>query len=163
MGALGCSCVMVQLALMRESLGAFAGNELVLGLVLGLWLLLMGVGAALGHWVAARKDSRASFEWLLILVAVLPPLQVFGLRVLRNVVFLRGAAVGMPETAAAVLVLLVPYCLAAGCALALGCLLLRQEEGVEGVGRGYLADSVGSIAGGALFSFLLVRWFDHAR
>ena len=29
---------MTQLALMRELLGAFSGNEMVLGVVLGLWL-----------------------------------------------------------------------------------------------------------------------------
>ena len=48
-GALGVSCVMTQLALMRELLGAFSGNELVLGVVLGNWLLLMGIGAWLGR------------------------------------------------------------------------------------------------------------------
>ena len=40
---------MTQLALMRELLGAFCGNEMVLGVVLGLWLLLMGIGAWLGR------------------------------------------------------------------------------------------------------------------
>ena len=38
-GALGVSCVMTQLALMRELLGAFSGNEMVLGVALGLWLV----------------------------------------------------------------------------------------------------------------------------
>ena len=44
-GALGGSCVMTQPALMRELLGAFAGNEMVLGVALGLWPLLMGIDA----------------------------------------------------------------------------------------------------------------------
>jgi len=161
MGALGCSCVMAQLTLMRESLSAFSGNEMVLGVVLGLWLLLMGVGAALGRLFAPRTEACPAFEWLLILTALLPPLQIFALRSLRNVVFLRGAAVGLTETIAAVLVLLLPYCLAAGCALTLGCVLLMREEGAKGIGHGYIADSVGSIVGGILFSLLLVRWFDH--
>jgi spermidine synthase len=152
---------MAQLALMRESLGAFSGNELVMGVVLGLWLLIMGLGSAMGPLAAARTECRPMFEWLLMLVAVLPPLQVFGLRALRNVVFLRGAAVGVVETVAAIFVLLLPYCLAAGCALTLGCFLLMREEGQRGTGRGYIADSVGGIAGGVLFSFLLVRWLDH--
>ena len=43
-GALGVSCVMTQLALVRELLGVFAGNEMVLGVALGVWLLLMGIG-----------------------------------------------------------------------------------------------------------------------
>jgi len=160
-GALGCSCVMVQLALLREALDAFSGNELVLGVVLGLWMLLMGLGAAVGRPVAARGCSRAVFEWLLMWVALLPLAQVFALRALRNVVFLRGTAVGVSDTVGAVFALLLPYCLPAGCALALGCFLLMSETGMGGIGQGYLADSVGSILGGTLFSFLLVRWFDH--
>ena len=56
--ALGGSCVITQLALMREMLGVFAGNELVLGATLGNWLLLMGLGAALGRWANQFSDPR---------------------------------------------------------------------------------------------------------
>jgi len=38
--ALGASAFITQLVLMRELLSAFAGNELVLGIVLGSWFLL---------------------------------------------------------------------------------------------------------------------------
>lgn len=48
LGVLGFSCVVTQLVLMREMLGFFSGNEMVLGVVLGLWLCLMGFGAWLG-------------------------------------------------------------------------------------------------------------------
>ncbi len=46
--ALGFSAVITQLVLTRELLVAFAGNELSLGITLGNWLLLTGLGAALG-------------------------------------------------------------------------------------------------------------------
>ncbi|HVZ65488.1 MAG TPA: hypothetical protein VG936_13040 [Lacunisphaera sp.] len=49
----GASAMLTQLALLRELLGAVSGNELVLGLALGLWLLLTGVGARLGATDAA--------------------------------------------------------------------------------------------------------------
>src|ERR1039457_6236717 len=57
-GALGVSCVMTQLALMRELLGTFSGNEMVLGVVLGLWLLLMGIGAWLGRTSERCRGHR---------------------------------------------------------------------------------------------------------
>ena len=47
--SLGVSSVITQLALMREMLGAFSGNEMVLGIILGNWLLLTGIGAWLGR------------------------------------------------------------------------------------------------------------------
>jgi len=161
-GALGFSCVMTQLALMRELLGAFSGNELVLGLVLGNWLLLMGIGAWLGRTSDKLRNPLGVLIIAQILLAVLPLLQVFLLRILRNVVFVRGAAVGVSETFPGALILLLPYCLTAGYALTLACLLLTREEGASGIGRVYVADSLGSIGGGVLFSFVLVRFLDHA-
>jgi len=160
-GALGVSCVMTQLALMRELLGAFSGNEMVLGVVLGLWLLLMGIGAWLGRTSDRLRNQLAALAVIQMLVAMLPLAQVFLLRALRNVVFIRGAEVGVTETVGAVFVLLLPYCLVAGYALTLACSILAREEGPAGIGRAYIADSIGSIIGGVLFSFVLVRFFDH--
>jgi spermidine synthase len=160
-GALGVSCVMTQLALMRELLGAFSGNEMVLGVVLGLWLLLMGLGARLGRASGQLRRPLAALAVIQILVAILPLVQVFLLRALRNVVFIRGAAVGVTETVGASFVLLLPYCLVAGYALTLACSILARQEGPSGIGRAYVADSIGSIIGGILFSFVLVRFLDH--
>ena len=153
---------MTQLALMRELLGAFSGNELVLGVVLGNWLLLMGIGTWLGRTSDKLRNPLAVLVVMQILVAVLPLLQVFLLRTLRNVVFVRGAAVGVTETVVSAFILLLPYCLVAGYALTLACSLLAREEGASGIGRVYVADSIGSIVGGVLFSFVLVRFLDHA-
>ncbi len=160
---------MTQLALMRELLAAFSGNEMVLGVVLGLWLLLMGVGAWLGGLVAqagralrsAPVGAGAWLAGLLVATALLPPAQIFLARSLRNVVFTRGADIGVTETLEATFVLLLPYCLAAGGALSLGCASLARDQGAKGIGRGYTADSAGSLAGGLLFSLVLVRCLDH--
>jgi spermidine synthase len=160
-GVLGVSCVMTQLALMRELLGAFAGNEMVLGVVLGLWLLLMGIGAWLGRFSERLRNPLATLVIIQMLVAVLPLVQVLLLRALRNVVFIRGAAVGVTETVGAVFVLLLPYCVVAGYALTLACAILARQQGPAGIGRAYVADSIGSIIGGILFSFVLVRSLDH--
>jgi spermidine synthase len=160
-GGLGVSCVMTQLALMRELLGAFAGNEMVLGVALGLWLLLMGIGAWLGRSSDKLRNPLATLAVIQVLVAVLPLAQVFLLRTLRNVVFIRGAAVGVTETVGATFVLLLPYCVVAGYALTLACAILSRQQGPAGIGRAYVADSIGSIIGGLVFSFVLVNSFDH--
>ncbi len=159
--ALGVSCVMTQLALMRELLGAFSGNELVLGVVLGNWLLLMGAGASLGRWAERLQHPVDGLVLMQILVAILPMGQVFAVRALRNVVFVRGSEVGVTGTVLSTLVLLAPYCLVAGFMLALACSIFFRGGFASGAGRVYVADSLGSIAGGVLFSFVLVRWLDH--
>jgi spermidine synthase len=159
--ALGVSCVITQLALMREMLGVFAGNELVLGVVLGNWLLLMGLGASLGRWASRWEHSPGLLIGLLLFTAVVPPLQIVALRGLRQFVFLRGEAIGVVGTVLASLLVLLPYCLAAGFFLVLACGALAGRGAAVGAGRVYAMDSLGSVAGGALFSFVLVRWLDH--
>ncbi len=163
-GALGVSCVMTQLVLMRELLCAFAGNELVLGVILGDWLLLMGLGAGVAR-VAYRLGCPATaFIWGQILVAVLPPIQVFAVRALRDIVFVRGSDVGLVGSSLGSFILLAPFCLVSGSLLPLACNLVSREsvgtQRASGLGRVYVADSLGSVAGGALFGFVLVWWLE---
>lgn len=159
--ALGVSAFVTQLVLMRELLAAFAGNELVLGIVLGSWFLLTGLGTTLRRLLPA---GRTPVPWLVVgqwLVALAPPASVVALRLLRNVVFVRGAEVGPAETVAATLVLLTPYCLTTGALLTAATRLMADRQGVRSVGLVYSLDSLGGIAGGLLFTFVLVAWLDH--
>ena len=200
-GALGVSSVMTQLALMRELLCAFAGNEMVLGIALGLWLLLTGLGTSLGRTADKLRHPLAVLFTVQIFIAIIPLAQVFAVRALRNVVFVRGAEVGVTGTVLSAAVLLLPFCLVAGYTLTLACSILAHipntadtfgvpsrpagrlhdactteppDPGYAGgfaearggtpnraAGRVYVADSLGSVAGGALFSFVLVRFLDH--
>jgi spermidine synthase len=201
--------VMTQLALMRELLCAFAGNEMVLGIALGLWLLLTGLGTSLGRTADKLRNPLAVLFTAQIFIAVIPLAQVFAAHALRNVVFVRGAEVGVTGTVLSAAVLLLPFCLVAGYTLTLACSILARiltpppgsiaESGApisesartgdslrtlpnrslalrgqcqdapilnrcgdaSGAGRVYVADSLGSVAGGALFSFVLVRFLDH--
>ncbi len=161
LAGLGMASVMTQLALMRELLCAFAGNEMVLGIALGLWLLLTGLGTALGRTADKLRNPLAVLFIAQIFIAVIPLAQVFAVRALRNVVFVRGAEVGVTGTVLSAVVLLLPFCLVAGYTLTLACSILNRRGDASGVGRVYVADSLGSVAGGALFSLVLVRFLDH--
>jgi len=158
---LGISAIITQLTLMRELLSAFGGNEMVLGIVLGNWLLLTGLGSYLGRTAARLKRPVNFLLAAQILVAVLPIASVFALRALRNVVFVRGAMVGITETVASCFVLLLPYCLISGYLLTLTCGLLARRAGPESIGQVYFLDNIGDILGGVAFTFVLVRLFDH--
>ena len=129
-GAVGAASVITQLALLREMLGTFAGNELALGIMLGNWLLLTGLGA----WLGRKSDKLHHREtvWVagLVLVAVFPLMQLVLLRLLRNVVFLPGATLGVGEIFAGSFVLLLPFCLGTGFLLTLACGLTGDIGGV---------------------------------
>jgi spermidine synthase len=160
-GGLGATAIMAQLALLRELVSAFSGNELVFGVALGSWLLLTGIGAWLGRLATARLPPEPVIVAGLAAAAVLPLAQVAAVRVLRDVVFTRGAAVGVPETVLGCTAVLLPFCLLAGGLFPVACALLARNAGSASLGRVYVAETLGGIAGGAAFSFFLVPQFDH--
>ena len=102
---------------------------------------------------------------------------VFLLRWLRNVVFLRGAEVGVTETVAACFVLLAPYCLVTGYVLTVACTVgpaSRELPPVaerppiamgglfaSSIGRVYLLDNLGNVLGGLAFLIVLAHLFNH--
>ena len=157
---LGVSALVTQILVLREFFNVFAGNELILGLVMGSWLLIVGVGALLGGRVA-RSGRRLGWLGLAqVGIALLPLVMVAGIRLSKGM-FLPGLAPGLGTTFATALVTLLPYCLLAGAALVLAAALLGEES--EAVGRAYVLDTAGSIAGGLLFSFVLVFAFTPVR
>jgi spermidine synthase len=160
-GSLGASAFATQVALMREFLGCFAGNELVFGIVLGSWMLLTGLGAAWARHSPRLANPLAVFLAGQMLVALWPIAAVFALRALWNVVFVRGAAAGVTETVLNSLVLLAPYCLAAGYLLTLACLLCGEHRGGESLAAVYFCDCIGGVAGGVAVSCALACWLDH--
>ncbi len=156
--ALGVAAVVTQLALLREMLSVFTGNELVLGIVLGNWLLLTGLGTALGRTAHRLRQPLRVLTGMQVLIAILPLLQVVALRTLRDVVFLPGAQIGVMGTLTGSFVVLAPFCLVSGYMLTLACAVLAERDEI---GRVYVADNLGSILGGALFSLVLVMLLDH--
>jgi spermidine synthase len=167
-GALGFSSAVTQLVLLRELLSVVQGNELVLGLVLGNWLALTGLGAWFERWRGRARRGMgmaggARLNGLLVWVALVPLTQVGFLRVGWDRLFLHGTTPGLAGTLLATLLLLAPYCLVSGAMLARACAAGsgtgRQEAGAV-VGNVYVADSLGSLLGGAVFAFG-VAWLDH--
>jgi spermidine synthase len=165
---LGFSSVITQLVMIRELLCVYQGSELVVGVILGNWLFLSGLGAWLGRTLHPRLPgpvgSSVGLTVLagLLLIAFLPVASVIALRFLRNVLFLRGAVVGITGTIWSSLGLLLPFCVLSGLLLTVACWLGSDDgEAVSGMRRVYIADSLGSLAGGLMFTFVWVRLLDH--
>jgi spermidine synthase len=159
--SLGASAVVAQLTLMRELLGAFSGNELIFGIVLGNWMLLTGLGSYLGKTASRLVFPVAVLVAAQTAVALLPVADVFLLRTVRDVVFDRGAEVGVTETVVSCFVLLAPYCLVIGYLLTLATGILSSADRPDGIGQVYFLDNLGGIGGGLVFGFLLVPWLNH--
>jgi spermidine synthase len=158
----GISSVVTQLLTIREFMAQFNGNELVIALVLFIWLLLGGMGTAIARMVPERRYFPAtSFRlgWISLFLAALPVLQILAIRQLRDMVFIPGSSVGFYPTLGFSLMTLLPYGMLLGFALPYSLLVLRKEQSDYSGARVYIWDNMGDVAGGALFSFLLVQCF----
>jgi spermidine synthase len=143
---------------LREFLTQFQGNEIVIALILFNWLILGGMGTLLarlvsrGYWQA----SVSRLVWLSLGLACIPALQIFTIRVLRDVIFIHGSSVGFYPTLVYTLGMITPYSLLVGFVLPYSLFVLRtRNPGYPGAWV-YITDNLGDVAGGALFSFVLV-------
>ncbi len=172
---LGVYAQVAQALLIRESLVVFYGNELSLGAFFGSWLLWIAVGslAALpwrGRGLAALGALRVvllSLPWLLIAQIVL-------LRSIRWVVGgTAGELVPLDQLLAGTLVANLPSALGLGLAFPLAVLALRALDAdprgadlrgaVQAASRLYALDALGALAGGVLFTFVLLDAFGVWR
>ncbi len=152
----GVSTVPVQLLTVREFLSQFHGNEITISLVLFCWLVLTGLGSLAAR--AFRSPGPAFYGVLCVVLGLWPLLQLLAIRIGRETVFLHGSAPGFYAVFAFVLVTVAPYCLMAGFVLPCALEVLRGRDRPLSTGGLYITDGIGDIAGGALFSFLLVYW-----
>ncbi|MFZ4695169.1 MAG: spermidine synthase [Verrucomicrobiia bacterium] len=161
----GFVAMVTQMVLLREVLYFAGGNELSLGLVLGVWMLLMGWGAWLGQRLPVRWQGWGlAFGFALIAALPLPTLGA--LRVGWAVFVGRGVAAGMSETVGAALLCFAPFCIISGAFLSLAARMEpgREGDGIAGqIGRVYALDCLGGVLGGALFTFVLVHFLDPVQ
>ena len=156
--ATGISSVATQLYTIREFLSQFQGNEFVIALILFNWLIIGGVGTMTARLLSHRflKPSLSNLAWLSLALAVLPGLQIMAIRLLRDLVFIHGTSVGFYQTLSYTFLIIAPYCLLLGFVLPFSLYVLRSSTAGFSGARIYMADNLGDVSGGALFSFLLV-------
>lgn len=150
----GFSSIVTQIVILRELMGLFSGNELVVGIALGSWLILTGLGSYLGRLV--KRPSATLVSALLIILALIPPFQIAAIRLFRAVS--PGVAFGVHEAFLGSFAVLLPYGIACGLALTVLSHLLSVSE--NRIGLVYVLDTLGGVVGGLLFSFVLIHFFS---
>jgi spermidine synthase len=152
--ALGVSSIATQIVLLWEFLSVFYGNELVIGIVLASWMLLTGAGSLLGR--SADRFGVRTIALALMALGTVPTMTVMLLRILRNVVFTSGSMIGIVQAFFCALVLLAPFCIISGFSFSLFAASLSKRRGGNLIALAYSWESLGSAAGGVLFSLALI-------
>jgi spermidine synthase len=156
---LGFNAQVIQLILLREALMLSSGSEVALGLSLAVWALFNGAGSFAG-WAMSRFKLQPGrfFGVLLWTMPVLLALSIHGARVCRGWVDVPpGEHLRLAVFSILAVVVLAPVTFLDGF-LFVGA--LDRLFGGKGNGRGtayvYGVESIGSLSGGILFTFLLV-------
>ncbi len=157
---LGSYTIIAQVTFLREFLVIFFGNELCLGVIFSSWFLGMGIGAILSARVARRTaEGEGPFLFLGSILVVISPVILLLIRVLRELLLIQpGGYISFTSLLFSTWILVLPFSFIIGFAFPFACLLaLRGEKrGIRNVGYVYILEALGSMVGGAIFSFLLV-------
>ncbi|MCX6694978.1 MAG: fused MFS/spermidine synthase [Candidatus Altiarchaeota archaeon] len=151
--------MVAQLVFMREFFGVFQGNELVYGLVLGNWLVLTAAGSFSGGRLKVKDGFGPLAIVYLVLAASFPALVYFAKTGVLNFL-LRGELASVQLTFAFTFAVLSVFCVLNGLQFILSCKVLSGKMGGDGVGRAYLLESVGALAGGVAFTFFFAGALD---
>ncbi len=162
--ALGFQAVITQSLLLREALVLMFGSELVWGAVLFAWLAGVALGGAAGGWLESRLERVET--GLVVLTATLSIAACLELWLFRGVRAWLGIETGellpLPTTLWVAVVLVTPVGVLVGTAFPLACRLAEREfisTGAGPLGRIYAVESLGSLFGGAVFSFWAIERF----
>lgn len=156
---LGMASNVAQSVIFREFVVIFYGNELIFGFILFFWLFSITLGAFI-YPLLSRKfsDLHRLFLNLVFIFSMLPFLLIPFIRLART---LTGTPYGqfVPFSGMAWVSFLAifPAAFLIGVTFPLGCRIINDETAVAKV---YVVESFGSLFGGVIFSFVLIRLFS---
>ena len=153
--ALGFSCFIVQLVLLREFLNLFMGNELVIGLMLALWMLATALGAYSGRLPLNIFKHAHLPAILLVLLAVSPLAGAFLAPFLKLVFFEAGEMLPLSAIVMICLSGVGIFCFLSGVAYSVFAGTYAAWKGNNGISAIYAVEALGSLTGGLLFNLVL--------
>ena len=152
---IGISSLLIQLVFIRESLSLFSGNEITLGIIFSIWLLLTGLGCWSKKFFKLKKGDLVKF---LLLLSYLPLILIFLMRYARAKFFIYGATLN-PFSVFLLSLLISPFCFISG--LSLLFLVSLDKKGERG--KIYWLDSIGDLLGTLIFTLLLIFYFNSFK
>jgi len=164
MVCVGCYATIAQVLIIREFLVVFFGSELCIGIILGTWLFGVASGAATGGRIADRfKSNLSPFIIVLVMMCLILPLELVLIRVLRLILNVpAGQYIPMLSLLLSSICIITPFSFTIGLSFPIGCKVIRgfTRDSAADIGFVYILESIGSLIGGLLFTFVLITRFQ---
>jgi spermidine synthase len=161
--AMGFSGLVAEVLLLRELLIVFSGNELCIGIILANWLIL----EAFGCLVPGRKAEKSNhpletFTVITVLFSLSLLIAIFLTRLLKSVLGISiGESLGLLPMLYASFLILLPVSILHGALFPFSCRMYAMFSGqrASSVGRVYVYETVGTIIGGIVCTYLFIPSF----
>ncbi len=164
---MGASGITAQIVLLRELLISFLGNELTLGIILANWLILEAIGSFLVGKTVERIEKRLEvYIFVQLFFSVALPFSIYLCRVFKSLLStIPGEGLGFAPILYSSFLILLPVALSHGILFTYGCKLSSQYEKKDAtsIGKVYILETIGSIIGGLLITFLLIQYFNSFK
>lgn len=157
---LGITSIVSQVAIQRELINSFYGNEFFVGIILASWLFWTAVGSGVfGRFLARRKDLVPILVGIHLLSGLILFCIIFFLRFFKNYIGFPGELPNLVVGALTAFFIPAFICILLGAWWSSSSRASCATSGsvTNAVNRGYLIEIAGFIVGGIIFSFLLVR------
>ncbi|MEQ8222370.1 MAG: MFS transporter [Candidatus Eremiobacterota bacterium] len=157
----GSCSITAQILLMREFLVIFFGNELSIGIIFACWFCGIAAGSALGGYVIEKiKDYWTALFVTILMMNIMLPLDICLIRQLRTIFSISpGEFIPLFYIITGTICVIFPLTFAAGFFFPAVCKIISgMSVGIHSIQTGnvYGLESVGSLAGGIVFTFVLV-------
>jgi spermidine synthase len=161
---MGLSGIIGQIVLLRELLVSFYGNEITLGIILANWLIIEAMGSFwIGKSVERTPKKREIYGLLQLIFSVAFPIALTLSRTFKNIILtVPGEELGFGAIFGSSFLILLPVSLSHGALFTYGCRLYSEvsREGASSVGKVYILETLGTLLGGLLVTFLLVQYLN---
>jgi spermidine synthase len=147
----GFSGITFQTFIIRELLGLFQGNELMLSIIMFLWLLLTGAGALTGNGVRKVitddvQEVQRKCRLFILTLLILPVFLILLMYYCKSLFFAPGIEGGPVAFSGLLILLLTPFCFLNGFAFTFMTRLL-EPSGMS-IRKAYAWESLGGAAAG---------------
>jgi spermidine synthase len=175
---MGFSGIIAQILLLRELLITFYGNELSIGIILANWLILEATGSFfIGKRIEKIKGKIEAFVGLTLLFSLFFPTAIYLVRIWKGVIgVIPGEGLGLLLILCSSFFILLPVSLPHGALFTFGCKIFSLRFSAKGrvnasggkedatsVGKVYIYETIGTIAGGIAFTYLLIAYFHSLQ
>lgn len=164
---MGFSGIIAQILLLRELLITFCGNELSIGIILANWLILEAAGCFfLGTRVERLKRGLQGFVGLQIFFSLSLPLAIYLTRILKEVIGVApGEGLGLIPILYSSFLILALVSIPHGALFPFSCKIysMYSKEDASSIGRVYIYETLGTIAGGVGLTYVLIPYFHSLQ